>query len=763
MMEGGGGRGAGANFWGGSDAGGGSRKDPGAEHAKGGGEGGEDRKRQEGEGRGFEGGREGEGGTTTNGRGKRRGKTKGQRGRDMAKTIGKMADLASEIFPGVCGDPDSLKRVVEEAFKTADEDYGEQKAAEWGQGFFWPVGIHLRDERLAAAHGYNIEAMSRAHQEARRHERLSHERVERWVPSDDPDRQRMFSLADGMNVLTADDFEPVGRPPKMRNLYKRVKNAVNRVLAEIWSEGLAFIVTKQTAALMAERNGPLQYNTVSWAPKKGKPQGRYICDSSDASAGAALNSDAAAQKLESFYGKIAHPTLEELINMINDYVDELRATMGDDFQWDELRLWKGDLRKAFTLLDISPDCVKFFACELTDNLVLLYNSGNFGWTGTPYCFDVPTRVISRQVKRSIQGRSRMFVDDAMGVVLARWLAHDQNVMRTVSEGLLGPHAMAEDKWEAGVRLTWIGWDIDLVRRRVTISRRNFMKTLYGFFIVDLDHAQVREIERLASWASRYSTILRVMEPFNGALYAELAGMRNRHSFKPLRGMGARVAVWMWRVMLCLLRLNENTFARTFDSFRPRAAEVLVEFDASLEGVGLVITDLRTGETVGLDGVVFPYSLHGQSRFQNSSEFVAVTLGCVCLVRAGYRGVGITLRGDNMSSLSWGSSEHFSSRLCMSAVLFFMLLTTTFDLRVVSAQHVPGDENVVCDLLSRGYRPGDMGVPIGLGLDLRADIIQETMILCDPSIEIQSEEAFLRLWVGVRGVLQRLERTNPPQG
>lgn len=99
----------------------------------------------------------------------------------MTQKIGKMADLASKLFPEVCGSPVSLRRIVEEAFETADGDYGEQKAAEWGQGFCWPVGVHLKDERLAFAHDFNIETMSRAHQAARREERLSRERVEEWV------------------------------------------------------------------------------------------------------------------------------------------------------------------------------------------------------------------------------------------------------------------------------------------------------------------------------------------------------------------------------------------------------------------------------------------------------------------------------------------------------------------------------------------------------------------------------------------------------
>ncbi len=84
-----------------------------------------------------------------------------------------------------------------------------------------------------------------------------------------------------------------------------------------------------------------------------------------------------------------------------------------------------------------------------------------------------------------------------------------------------------------------------------------------------------------------------MEPFSQALYAEVTGMMNRHAYKAFKGMGALIAVWMWRVMLCLLDLNEKTFGRTFDSFRERPADILLEYDASLGGLGLCLTDLRT--------------------------------------------------------------------------------------------------------------------------------------------------------------------------
>ena len=131
-----------------------------------------------------------------------------------------------------------------------------------------------------------------------------------------------------------------------------------------------------------------------------------------------------------------------------------------------------------------------------------------------------------------------------------------------------------------------------------------------------------------------------MEPFSQALYAEVTGMRNHHAYKPLRGRGAKIAVWMWQVMLCLLHLNEETFARSFASFLPQSADILIEYDASLWGLGLKLTDLKDGRVIGCGGVQFPFDLGDESRWQNVAEFIAIVMGCVCLARAGYRNVGI---------------------------------------------------------------------------------------------------------------------------
>jgi hypothetical protein len=229
----------------------------------------------------------------------------------------------------------------------------------------------------------------------------------------------------------------------------------------------------------------------------------------------------------------------------------------------------------------------------------------------------------------------MFVDDVMGVTLRCNLTHDRGVFQAVAEGLLGPRAIAIDKWESGRRLTWIGWVLDLATRQVTISRRNFLKTLYGFFTADPEGLfQVCEIERLASWSCRYSTVMRVMKPFTVCLYSELTGMKSHFAYKRLRSFGSKLAILVWRVLLCLLDLDEQTHARKFSSFLEEDATIMFEYDSSLKGLGLSVTCLKTQRRLGVCRFTFPFNLGEESKWQNVVEFMAVVMGCLCLAHMG---------------------------------------------------------------------------------------------------------------------------------
>jgi hypothetical protein len=415
------------------------------------------------------------------------------------------------------------------------------------------------------------------------------------------------------------------------------------------------------------RFGDIHYSPVHWTTKVGKECGRTLFDSSDDKHGCPLNTDAVRDKVREYYGDIHHPTLESIVVMILEYTDETGYSI------DDIVLFKADLSKAFTLLSFQPQSVHLLACELTNDLVMVYHSGLFGWTGTPFCFDVVTRALVRSINGRIQGRATMYVDDIIGVTHKIHLEQDKIVCYNVCEGLLGSKAVARHKWDSGRRIDVIGWTIDLDTLRVTIAKRNFLKTLYGFFSINENiKVSVKELERLASWSSRYQTVLRHTRSLTTLLYAQVCGMNNRNARKFITSEGQQ-AIRLWRMLLVLSHLDENRFTRSFQSFRVVSSTVCIEYDASLTGIGLYLSSVSNGQLVrdiGYGRLRFPFALKSDSSFQNVCEFIAVVIGIIVLVKLGYANTTITLRGDSRTSLRWGSTERFKGVRGLSASVVY---------------------------------------------------------------------------------------------
>ena len=90
--------------------------------------------------------------------------------------------------------------------------------------------------------------------------------------------------------------------------------------------------------------------------------------------------------------------------------------------------------------------------------------------------------------------------------------------KDICTSLLGPNAVADEKSETGTRLEVIGYTIDLDRSLVSIARKNFLTAVHGFMAIDLSgKTNLRTMQKLASWGSRYGRICRLMRPFCGAL------------------------------------------------------------------------------------------------------------------------------------------------------------------------------------------------------------------------------------------------------
>ena len=681
--------------------------------------------------------------------------------RELTNLVRKMH---RQLYPRHSFKREAIEQLIWEAFRSTDDEFGEEEALRWAEGYEFPADIADRDsEKLRAAGGNLAEMTSDRHAEMASAGRLSKERIEAMVPRDDEDYDRLIDLVDGIDIQVADDFVPNTAPSELRAKYVRVAPAVNRLMAELHSKGLIFILP--TAEAM-EIPG-IHYSQTHWALKKGKEQGRPIGDVSAKDIGGyALNCDEVADICTERYGEIKHPTLTQLADMVKAEA----ATHG----FDDLVLWKMDLKGAFTLLFVKPETCHRLAFALTGGLTMIYHVGMFGWTGMPAAFQVVTRVISRLVGRRLKGRALMYVDDLMGVCRQADLEHDLGVAREICNGLLGPGAVEEKKTQTGQCLDFIGWQFDLRNRTVSVARHNFLKTLYGMLQVDVrKKVPVRSVQRLASWASRYSAVCRQLKPFTQDLFNMIRG-RHQHvsvDWSP----EAIQAIDLWRATLVALHLDPDRFARPICSIGTRSPEYLLEYDASLTGIGFVLSSLTASGAKAdtLCAAMIPltsYLLDGASTYQNTCEFLAVVTGLAVLAERGVKHSAVHIIGDNMSSLAWADNQSFHSTLSKAASMAFMAITTVCDIQIAGATHIRGIRNIIPDTLSRAFEEGVDTAQIYAILGFHPDIclqytahplLQTLISACNPrETTTSSSPRFLELWGTIADLADSLASDSP---
>jgi hypothetical protein len=236
------------------------------------------------------------------------------------------------------------------------------------------------------------------------------------------------------------------------------------------------------------------------------------------------------RQITSRWGAINLPTLFHIVDDI--------LLQADAHGWDAISLYKKDIKAAFHRLLFHPDSACLTAFALDELYTILHLVGNFGWTGTPFAWDVVGRIMKAAAKCTIQGTLRLYVDDFFGACLTTMLRANNRAVDTVIVTLLGPEALAPKKDKSGRSLVILGWDFDLDARTVSISESNLLSTLHAFMdIGDCQKVSLLQLERAASLATRYSVLARPMLAFTSALYIQgHCGFQRQqnHSTLPLR-------------------------------------------------------------------------------------------------------------------------------------------------------------------------------------------------------------------------------------
>jgi len=600
-----------------------------------------------------------------------------------------------------------IENLCNEAFEWGDNVFDESHAQIWSAGFGFTEEELAEDLKCFIDADRNFDDMIRTRLAKLKPNRLNLDRVHTHVSSDCVDLPLIKDLAadtGGMDLFLPPEYvsNSVTGLPKLSKSYQNTHEAVDKMIHKNFREkGLAMVFKLED---IKEYLPVFSVSIAKWAAKKGEESGRNINDASfHELSGWCLNNEFSKQACKDHCGAIEYPSIQDIIAMIWEFW-EREKKKNPNVKWSDIRLWKMDLKGAFTLLDFKAECVKHVALLLHGGLIAFFLCGVFGWTGTPGYFQILSRVLMFELEKILRGLARMFCDDIMGVCWRKDLDHEIAVTKAKILGLAGPNSVAEKKTEFGVALVELGYLVDLHKMTVSISRRNLFKALFGFMeIKEYEVVTFKMIERLASWGSRYSLVCVHMAPMVRLLYCEIQAKPRWMQWR-LSDKG-KIAIWFFRAFLVLTDVIEGYYCRPLWSLRPLRSWVWIcEFDACPQGLGCVWYQCTPdGFEIPIGAASWSISSLGfedDSSFQNTAEFMAAVMSVIGLIRYGGAGQPSLMRGDSKSALSWADKKRYRGNLAVPAGFLFNYVWIHYKVLLCKCVHLPAEENLACDDLTR---------------------------------------------------------------
>ena len=653
------------------------------------------------------------------------------------------------FFPELTQKRQDIRDLIVEVYSAGSAVFGADKARRWAQGFVVPQHAVDQDRAALRAEGNDFLRLVRAKQASMHAGRLNRQRIDQATSINNPERDRLLLLADGMPLLNDPNFRGStlrGRP-KQSQSFLEARPAVEKMMYnDFWEQGLAIILTEDDVSTL-----PLL--GLCLAKKQGKECGRPIVNGSGRRSmlpEEILNSAFAKDQALAIFGEIKHPVIGDVPRMISQFESSSGLHRND------LTLWKFDLRKAYLLLTYDAEDVPKICVELSDGRFMFFLVGVFGLTAMPYAFQVVTRAIVWEIAHNAQFRGilKMYVDDGIIVCHRDDVVHTQNIIFTFVRNLLGNDAIETSKTKQGRQLDFIGYSVDMDSEVVMVAHNNLRKALYAFLNVDLEdgaRVPVRQLQGLASLGSRYGYISHLMRPYVRTLYSSFIGRRNWGHV--ILTSDTKRVIRLFRCLFVNLALQGTQFSRPFSSFESRPATWVCEYDASLSGIGImwfqILPDGQESLVAYTSVDISSLGFGTNAAYQNTAEYIASLL---CAHGMNLLGVGhepVLHRGDSKTALAWVQRGTAKSDSAVHAGLLWGLFVMIHQSDVVGTLHLSHQANGRADILSRHGSWTEVirldrsqfggSLPTSARfLDLNcAHLLQ----LCNPSLPVDTDESF----------------------
>ena len=120
------------------------------------------------------------------------------------------------------------------------------------------------------------------------------------------------------------------------------------------------------------------------------------------------------------------------------------------------------------------------------------------------------------------------------------------------------------------------------------------------------------------------------------------------------------------------------------------------------------------------------------------EYLAILLGLLLTKGLGLRDCVFAVLGDSRSSLAWVLKGRARSTLCRRASIGFSILAVNVAATIQTTEYVTSKANVVCDGLSRGVHPMELGLDLSLWVRIPEDSPMTQYIRqCNPLLPLDT--------------------------
>lgn len=456
-----------------------------------------------------------------------------------------------------------------------------------------------------------------------------------------------------------------------------------------------------------------------------------------------------------------------------------------------------DLKDAYDLTRLVPEQAPELAYYVTDprlgRLIIVPSTPQMGHPASGAAFGDLAHVIAAAVSTATLGiaLTKNYMDDFLQASFTGPEIGDQvyreaaRITLDIFRGIGGENAVAEDKTVMGVkRVTDCGFDFSVEEsglETVAFSKRGLLKAAIALCSMQEDSELGVTLQRrlqAQSYASRLAILYREVKPLLNTLYSFTKGIvptdSNRNVRMPI-DLPGRACIKTLKAFLIMLILDDGKYScrcRFLSSFLQKPLAYRIEFDASLEAGGIIIST-RGEEDAWTRAFVstfrFPFSLthmmesvtpvvaqeNGKRQrkkrkaqtkklnaaFQNVAEFTTGLVGIALLAERGVRDVNVKLVNDSRTALAWLDKCNFRSSLVTPAASVWVRLSMAANVETRENEHVAGTSLTdSCDWLSREGVDDPLARFPHLELWPVQGAVAELLAACDPTLAAPSSTA-----------------------